>query len=57
MPGQEKAKAKAEQLKGKAKEAAGRIVDDERLTAEGRAERIRGDIRETGGKTKDTLET
>ncbi|MEU2396125.1 CsbD family protein [Streptomyces sp. NPDC007369] len=56
MSGKEKAKAKGEQLKGKAKEAAGRITDDKRMTTEGRAERIKGDVREAEEKMKDTLE-
>ncbi|MFK0254069.1 CsbD family protein [Streptomyces sp. NPDC090445] len=57
MSGKEKAKAKGEQLKGKTKEAAGRITDDKRMTAEGRAERIKGDMREAKEKMKDTLES
>ncbi|MGW5001380.1 CsbD family protein [Streptomyces hydrogenans] len=46
-------KAKGEQAKGKAKEAVGRITDDERLTAEGRAEQAKGDARSAKEKMKD----
>ncbi|NXY97656.1 CsbD family protein [Streptomyces sp. BR123] len=57
MSDKKKAKAKGEQLKGKAKEAVGRITDDEHMTTEGRAERIKGDVREAEEKTRDTLES
>jgi uncharacterized protein YjbJ (UPF0337 family) len=51
----EKAKAKGEQLKGKSKETAGRMVGNERMTAEGRAEKAKGDAREAKEKGKDTF--
>ncbi|MFD7258244.1 CsbD family protein [Streptomyces sp. NPDC059874] len=49
-------KAKKEQAVGKAKEAAGRTVGNERLTAKGRAEQVKGDAREAKEKIKDALE-
>ncbi|MEU9981545.1 CsbD family protein [Streptomyces sp. NPDC050856] len=49
------AKAKAEQVEGAAKEAAGRTVGNERLTAEGRGERAKGDLRQAGKKIKDAF--
>ncbi|MES4891109.1 CsbD family protein [Streptomyces sp. NPDC096012] len=55
MAGNQKAKAKAEQAKGKAKEVAGRAVGNERLEAEGRMEGARGDARQAKEKTKDTF--
>ncbi|MCX4529632.1 MULTISPECIES: CsbD family protein [unclassified Streptomyces] len=51
----EKAKAKTEQAKGTAKEAAGRAVGNERLTAEGRMDQAKGDARQAKEKIKDTL--
>ncbi|NEB74674.1 CsbD family protein [Streptomyces sp. SID14478] len=53
MTASEKAKAKTEQASGTAKEAAGRAVGNERLTAEGRAQQMKGDAREAKEKTKD----
>ncbi|MGP3690213.1 CsbD family protein [Streptomyces sp. IBSNAI002] len=53
MSQDEKGKARAEQAKGKLKEAAGRLVGNERLTAEGRAEGAKGDARQAKEKMKD----
>ncbi|WP_327418935.1 CsbD family protein [Streptomyces sp. NBC_01233] len=53
MSRDEKGRAKVEQVKGKLKEAAGRLVGNERLTAEGRAERVKGDARQAKEKIKD----
>lgn len=55
MAADEKAQAKTEQAKGKVKEAAGRAVGNERLTAEGRADQAKGDIRQAKEKVKDAL--
>ncbi|MEV6734855.1 MULTISPECIES: CsbD family protein [unclassified Streptomyces] len=55
MSGEQKAKAKGEQAKGKLKETAGRAVGNERMTAEGRAEKAKGDARQAKEKIKDTL--
>ncbi|MER5884051.1 CsbD family protein [Streptomyces sp. NPDC001941] len=55
MSGDKKAKAKKEQVKGAAKEAAGRTVGNEKLTAEGRAERGKGDLRQAKEKVKDAF--
>ncbi|MFE0418108.1 CsbD family protein [Streptomyces tendae] len=55
MAGNQKSRAKTEQAKGKAKEAAGRAVGNERMTAEGRAERSRGDARQAKEKGKDAF--
>ncbi|MGW5852265.1 CsbD family protein [Streptomyces sp. NPDC055254] len=55
MSGEEKVQAKGEQAKGKAKETAGRLVGNERLTAEGRAEQTKGDAREAKEKVKDVF--
>ncbi|KPI19553.1 CsbD family protein [Streptomyces mirabilis] len=53
MAGEQKAKAKAEQAKGKIKETTGRAVGNERMTAEGRMEKAKGDARQAKEKTKD----
>ncbi|MEV5510979.1 CsbD family protein [Streptomyces orinoci] len=51
----EKAKAKTGQVKGKLKEALGRTVGNERMTAEGEVERRTGDAREAKEKVKDAF--
>ncbi|MEU0115495.1 CsbD family protein [Streptomyces bobili] len=55
MAGEKKSKAKMEQVKGKAKEAAGRAVGNERLEAEGRGEQAKGDARQSKEKAKDVF--
>ncbi|WP_328622749.1 CsbD family protein [Streptomyces sp. NBC_00354] len=55
MSKSQKSRAKAEQAKGKLKETAGRAVDNERLTAEGRAEKTKGDARQAKEKIKDVF--
>ncbi|MEU2271698.1 CsbD family protein [Streptomyces olindensis] len=55
MAGEQKGKAKAEQAKGKVKETVGRVVGNERLEAEGRAEQSKGDARQAKEKTKDVF--
>ncbi|MET9949970.1 CsbD family protein [Streptomyces sp. NPDC006339] len=55
MSGEQKTKAKGEQVKGKIKETAGRMTGDEHLEAEGRAEQTKGDARAAKEKTKDVF--
>ncbi|MET7703995.1 CsbD family protein [Streptomyces sp. NPDC005485] len=55
MAGDQKAKAMKEQAEGKAKEAAGRTVGNERMTAEGHAKQKKGDLRQAKEKGKDAL--
>ncbi|MFF5448656.1 CsbD family protein [Streptomyces sp. NPDC012888] len=50
-----KAKAKAEQIKGKLKEAAGHAMGDRRMKAEGKAEQLRGKTREELDRATDDL--
>ena len=40
---------------GKSKEAAGKVTDDERLEAEGRADQTKADINQAGEKVKDAF--
>ncbi|MEV8443645.1 CsbD family protein [Actinosynnema sp. NPDC051121] len=47
--------AKAEELKGKAKEAAGRAGDDPELEAEGRGEQVKGNLKQAVEKVKDAF--
>jgi uncharacterized protein YjbJ (UPF0337 family) len=51
----QKAKAKKEQAKGKAKEAIGRTVGNEKMEAEGRGGQSKGDARQAKEKGKDTF--
>ncbi|WP_329389413.1 CsbD family protein [Streptomyces sp. NBC_01351] len=55
MSGEEKMRAKKEQAMGKAKEATGRAVGNERLTTKGRAEQVKGEAREAKEKIKDVF--
>jgi uncharacterized protein YjbJ (UPF0337 family) len=45
--------SKADQVKGHAKEAAGKVTDDERLEREGKADRLAGDAKEKAEHLKD----
>lgn len=46
----------AERLKGKAKEGIGKLTDDERLEAEGKAEQMKADVKQAGEKVKDAVD-
>lgn len=45
----------AEDAKGKAKEAAGKATDDERLEAEGKVDQSKADLKQAGEKVKDAF--
>ena len=49
----DKTKGTLERSKGKAKEAAGKVTDDERLEREGRKDQVKGDARKAAGDVKD----
>ena len=53
MSDTDKTKNKAQELKGKAKEAAGKTVGNERLEAEGVADQTAADVKQAGEKVKD----
>ncbi|MFB6856928.1 CsbD family protein [Streptomyces sp. NPDC056341] len=55
MAGDEKAKAKGEQIKGKVKRAVGGALGNESLKAKGHAEESKGDLRAAKEKTKDAI--
>ena len=48
---------KADQLKGKAKEAVGNVSDDDELRAEGKKDQAKGDIKQAGEKIKDAFKS
>ena len=48
-------KGKAENLKGRVKEAAGSLFGDKRKEGEGLVDRVRGAVREKFGKAKDEV--
>ena len=44
-----------DELMGKGKEAAGKMTDNERLEAEGRAQQAEADVKQAGEKVKDAF--
>ena len=52
----DKMEHKGEELKGKAKEAAGKVTDDEDLEAEGKVDKAKGDVKQAGDKVKDVFD-
>ncbi len=46
----------AEDLKGKAKEATGKLTDDEQIEAEGRAEQSKAKFKKAGDNVKDAFD-
>jgi uncharacterized protein YjbJ (UPF0337 family) len=46
---------KAEELKGHAKEAAGKATDNPDLAAEGKGDQMKGNIKQAGEKVKDVF--
>ncbi|MFC5907167.1 CsbD family protein [Streptacidiphilus monticola] len=55
MSAENKAENMGKKAKGKVKEAAGRAVGNERLTAKGQAEKSAADLKQAGEKAKDAL--
>lgn len=53
MSGTDKAKDKAERIKGKSKEAAGKAVGNERLESEGKVDQAKSGLKQAGEKVKD----
>jgi uncharacterized protein YjbJ (UPF0337 family) len=53
----DKASNVAEDMAGKAKEAAGKVTDDEQLEAEGKADQFSADIKQAGEKVKDAFDS
>jgi len=55
MSAADKAKDKAEEVKGKVKKTTGRAVGNERLEAEGTGDEAKGNLKQAGEKVKDTV--
>lgn len=51
----DKAKHAAEDIAGKAKEAVGKVTDDQSTEAEGKADQSKADVKKTGENIKDTV--
>ncbi len=51
----DKIKNAAEDLGGKAKEAAGKVTGNERLEAEGQADQTKADVKKSGENVKDAF--
>jgi uncharacterized protein YjbJ (UPF0337 family) len=56
MGADDKARNIAEDVTGKAKEGAGKLTDDERLEAEGKADQVSADFKQAGEKVKDAFD-
>ena len=57
MSADDKIDSKADQIKGKVKEAAGAANDDESLRAEGKKDQTKGDLKQAGEKVKDAFKS
>jgi len=55
MSAENKIKATAEKVTGKAKEAAGHIANNEKLVAEGKADQAKGHVRDAAENVKDVF--
>jgi uncharacterized protein YjbJ (UPF0337 family) len=51
----DKAKNKAQELKGHGKEAAGKVTNDKSLEAEGKKDQAVGNLKQAGEKLKDAV--
>ena len=51
----DKAENMKDDLVGKSKEGAGKVTDNERLEAEGRADQSKADLKQAGEKAKDAF--
>jgi uncharacterized protein YjbJ (UPF0337 family) len=55
MSGTDKAKNKAQEVGGKAKEAFGNVTGDERTRDEGRSDQAKSNLKDAGEKVKDAF--
>jgi uncharacterized protein YjbJ (UPF0337 family) len=51
----DKTKNKAEELKGKGKQAVGQVTNDEELEAEGKVDETKANLKQAGEKIKDVF--
>jgi uncharacterized protein YjbJ (UPF0337 family) len=54
---EDKAKNKAEELKGQGKETTGKAVGNESLEAEGKVDKASGNLKQAGEKVKDAFKS
>jgi uncharacterized protein YjbJ (UPF0337 family) len=57
MGADDKVSNKAEELKGRGKEAAGKVTNDEELEAEGHGDQAKGNVKQVGEKVKDVFKS
>ncbi|WP_341975773.1 CsbD family protein [Microbacterium sp. LTA6] len=55
MSAEDKIKAAAEKVAGKAKEAVGHVTHNDELVAEGKAEQVKGNVRDAAENVKDAF--
>ena len=55
MPDHDRVEGAAKQAGGNIKEAAGKVLGDEKLKAEGRADQVEGKVQNTVGGVKDAM--
>jgi len=55
MGADDKAENTAQDLQGKAKEAAGKLTDNEQMEAEGKGDQASSDVKQAGEKVKDAF--
>ena len=55
MSGIDKAKNKAEELRGKAKEAVGKVTGDKSTENEGKGEQMKSNLKDAGEQVKDAF--
>ncbi|GAB3590231.1 CsbD family protein [Angustibacter peucedani] len=55
MGNDDKLQNTGEDLRGKAKEAAGKLTDDEELEAQGKGDQAKADLKQAGEKVKDAF--
>ncbi|WP_329247506.1 CsbD family protein [Actinoallomurus sp. NBC_01490] len=55
MSATDKARNKAEVIKGKVKKETGEAIDNEEMEAEGRSDQAKGDLKQAGEKIKDVF--
>lgn len=55
MSAQDKASNTGDKIKGKAKEAVGKLTGNEEMEAEGKADQAKGDAKQAGEKVKDVF--
>jgi uncharacterized protein YjbJ (UPF0337 family) len=57
MSAKDKAKNKAQEMKGQAKEKTGKATGDKDLEAEGQADQVKGNLKDAGEKVKDAFKS